>query len=110
MATPDECCSGGSCGWPRRDFLKAASAGVVSLTTLAGPLRAFAGPFSRPRPDISHFVPADKKLDPAWIKSLYERGAPHAWRDAELNTIGMPIGGIAAGQMYICGDGTLGDW
>jgi uncharacterized protein (DUF608 family) len=35
---------------------------------------------------------------------------PTIWRGAELETIGMPVGGIAAGQMYLCGDGTLGCW
>src|SRR5262245_41229921 len=100
-----DCCGGNPCGVPRRDFLKIAGAGVASLTGLGTPLRAFAGPFSRPRPDISHFVPEDKLLDPAWIRSLYERGTPHAWRAADLNQIGMPIGGIAAGQLYLCGDG-----
>lgn len=57
-----------------------------------------------------HRVPADKKLTAAWKKSLTARGTKEVWSGKELDSIGMPIGGIAAGQMYLCGDGTLGCW
>lgn len=55
-------------------------------------------------------IPADKKLDPAWVKSLFERGEPTVYRGAELEKIGMPIGGICAGQLYLGGDGRLWHW
>jgi non-lysosomal glucosylceramidase len=55
-------------------------------------------------------VPADKKLDPAWVKSLFARGEPAVYRGGELATIGMPIGGICAGQLYLGGDGKLWHW
>ncbi|MEA3367268.1 MAG: GH116 family glycosyl hydrolase, partial [Planctomycetota bacterium] len=32
------------------------------------------------------------------------------YRGAELETIGMPCGGVAAGQLYVRGDGTLAQW
>jgi len=59
---------------------------------------------------IRHFVPADKKLAAEWVQGLYERGGPAAWSGKELETIGMPCGGIAAGQLYLRGDGSLALW
>ncbi len=61
-------------------------------------------------PVISHFVPADKQLPRGWVQSLFEKGGTRACRGKELDLIGMPIGGITAGQLYLCGDGTLGCW
>ena len=57
-----------------------------------------------------HLVPADKKLSRDEIQRLFERGQREVWSGKELDTIGMPIGGIAAGQLYLRGDGTLGLW
>ena len=52
-------------------------------------------------------MPREKKLSPARVRSLTERGEPTAYRGAELETIGMPVGGVGAGQVYLDGDGTL---
>ena len=60
--------------------------------------------------EIDHFVPEEKNLTREWIDSLYEKGSPSIFRGNELDYIGMPIGGIAAGQLYLCGDGTFGCW
>jgi len=60
--------------------------------------------------DFGHFVPADKKLSPQWVRGLFERGERQVWRGEELLTIGMPVGGIASGQLYLRGDGTLAAW
>ncbi|HVT14466.1 MAG TPA: GH116 family glycosyl hydrolase [Fimbriimonadaceae bacterium] len=57
-----------------------------------------------------HFVPADKNLSDAWKHILYARGSKEIWSDAALDTIGMPVCGNASGQLYLCGDGTLGCW
>ncbi len=57
-----------------------------------------------------HLVPADKKLSDKKIGSLYERGEQAVWTGKQLDTIGMPVGGIATGQLYLHGDGTLGLW
>jgi non-lysosomal glucosylceramidase len=57
-----------------------------------------------------HLVPVDKKLDPAWVKALYEKGAPRVYRGEELVPIGMPVGGIGAGHVYLGGDGRLRHW
>ena len=93
-------------GWPRREFLKRASlaAGVLAFQ----PWRTMAGPFTRE--DFDHFVPADKKLSPDWVKSLFTRGTPEVLHGGELKYIGMPVGGIGAGQLYLGGDGRLWHW
>ncbi|HTL56407.1 MAG TPA: GH116 family glycosyl-hydrolase [Candidatus Limnocylindrales bacterium] len=93
-------------GSPRREFLKLAglSAGALAMQ----PWRAFAGPFERA--DFEQLVPADKKLRPEWIKSLTARGERTTYRGADLEKIGMPIGGICAGQVYLGGDGRLWHW
>jgi len=67
-----------------------------------------AGPFTRK--DFDTLVPADKKLDPAWVKSLTERGQRTVYRGAALEKIGMPVGGICSGQLYLGGDGKLWAW
>jgi len=59
--------------------------------------------------DASHLVPTDKGLDAAWQKSLYDT-ARRPFTGNDLSTIGMPCGGIAAGQLYVRGDGTLAGW
>ncbi len=67
-----------------------------------------AGPFTRE--DFGGLVPADKKLRPEWLKSLFERGAPEVLKGAELRFVGMPVGGLCAGQIYLGGDGKLWHW
>lgn len=57
-----------------------------------------------------HFVPADKNLSDAWKQTLTSRGSKEIWSGEALDTIGMPVGGNAAGQLYLCGDGALGCW
>ncbi len=57
-----------------------------------------------------HLVPADKKLSPDTMKRLFERGQQPVYRGKDLETIGMPVGGIGAGQLYLRGDGTFGVW
>lgn len=90
----------------RRDFLlSVAAAGAgLAVTPIAGPF----GPG-----DIADFpVPADKRLSPEWMRSLRARGEPHVWTKArnELRFIGMPVGGIGCGQLYLGGDGRLWHW
>ena len=60
--------------------------------------------------DETHLVPIEKGLSEEWVRSLFDRGEPALYSGEELNAIGMPVGGIAAGQLYLCGDGTLGQW
>ncbi len=93
----------------RRFFLKqsgllAAGAGFSKFIPIAGPFTAndFSGTG----------VPFDKKLDPAWVRSLYERGQATVYRKKkqELRYIGMPVGGICCGNVYLGGDGRLWLW
>ena len=57
-----------------------------------------------------HVIPLDKELSRDYVSSLFERGKREVWTGKDLDTIGMPVGGIAAGQLYLRGDGTLGLW
>ena len=59
-------------------------------------------------PDIA----GEKKLDPAWVKSLYNRGTVTTYLKSknELQYIGMPVGGIGCGSVYAGGDGRLWLW
>ncbi|HOX37174.1 MAG TPA: GH116 family glycosyl hydrolase [Candidatus Brocadiia bacterium] len=57
-----------------------------------------------------HVIPVVKNLSPEWINSLYEVGGKEVHSGDALKSIGMPVGGIAAGQLYLMGDGTLSYW
>jgi uncharacterized protein (DUF608 family) len=92
--------------WDRRKFLKISAATTLGLAFSRLPVMA--GPFTRA--DFEHLVPADKKLRPEWVKSLFERGTPEILRGSDLKFVGMPVGGIGAGQLYLGGDGRLWHW
>lgn len=94
-------------GLDRRDFVKVG--GLAASGAALGQLPMMAAPMSRSEA-IGHFVPADKELSSEWVKSLFDRGERKVYRGAELTTIGMPCGGICAGQLYVRGDGTLAQW
>ena len=55
-------------------------------------------------------IPEDKKLSADWLKSLAARGKPTTYRGRGLENIGMPVGGICCGQLYLGGDGKLWHW
>jgi len=103
------CCPPGP-GPSRREFLQIVGLGAAgAIAGAGGSGRAIAaGPFEAA--DFEKLVPRDKKLSPEWVRSLTDRGEPTAYRGAELATIGMPVGGIGAGQVYLGGDGTLWHW
>lgn len=63
-----------------------------------------------PDAEFLRMVPLDKQLSPEWLRSLYRRGEPEVYRGEELRYIGMPVGGICAGQVYLGGDGRLWHW
>jgi len=44
------------------------------------------------------------------VRRLSEQGQRQTYRGKDLDTIGMPVGGIATGQLYLRGDGTLALW
>lgn len=90
---------------PRRDFIAAVAAGGAAALSA---MPVMAGPFESAEQE--KLVPADKKLDPQWVKSLTARGTREVYRGKELEKIGMPIGGLCAGQLYLGGDGKLWHW
>ena len=108
-----DCGCVGKCGDPlslkRRDFLKLFGAGGAGTLVTGGFFMstetAGAEPFNY------SLIPANKNLDPAWVASLFERGLPPVVSDsAALAKIGMPVGGICCGQLYLAGDGRLWYW
>ncbi len=67
-------------------------------------------PPMEPAKGIDHHVPANKKLDREWVEALDDPGE-RTWHKARDNaSIGMPIGGVAAGQLYLTADGSLAEW
>ncbi len=63
-----------------------------------------------PERSKDHLVPAEKDLDQGAVQRLVDRGRAKTYTGEDLETIGMPVGGIAAGQLYLRGDGTLALW
>ncbi len=55
-------------------------------------------------------VPADKGFTADWLNSLTARGEPEIVPMDQLQYIGMPVGGLCAGQLYLGGDGKLWLW
>jgi len=88
----------------RRDFIKVMGLGIAGLTI------DFNHPLSAGLYQKNYQIPIDKNLDPDWVRSLYERGTPETYTGQDLVYIGMPVGGICAGQVYLGGDGKLWLW
>src|ERR1700744_1054556 len=59
--------------------------------------------------DSSHHVPLNKNLSAQWRSELYSN-ARSPYKEKDQYTIGMPCGGIGAGQLYVRGDGSLANW
>ena len=56
-------------------------------------------------------IAEDKKLNPDWVRSLYIRGKKQVYSTPDaLKHIGMPVGGLFAGTVYLSGDGRLWLW
>ena len=92
----------------RRQFLRDTGAGVAALSALGKAIPVMAGPFSAG--DFESLVPTDKKLSESWIRSLFERGEADWYSGEDLKHIGMPVGGICCGHVYLGGDGRLWHW
>lgn len=106
MKPPTSCAENCTCRPSRRHIVQLAALGVATAMTAAFP--AMAGPFETA--DFQKLVPADKKLSPEWLQSLFARGQRTVYRGADLRFIGMPVGGLCAGQLYLGGDGKLWHW
>lgn len=103
----DTCdCGSGNTAMVRRSFLRLS--GLVAGGLAMGRSPVMAGPFTGT--DFEQLVPADKKLELDWVESLFARRSPEVWSGSELNYIGMPVGGIGCGQLYLSGDGRLWLW
>jgi len=96
----------------RRHFLKLSSASAVAAT-FCGP-RASAEDASAAL--YARVVPTIKNLNRDWLASLVTPGHPldaaiRAEKKAtDLTKIGMTVGGIGCGTVYLCGDGRLFVW
>lgn len=105
----DDAPSNATDGLSRRDFVTAT--GIATAAAMVGglPVKLVWAEDGRP---FEHLIPPDKGLDPTWIRSLYERGTPETHRGwaEQLQYIGMPVGGICCGQLYLGGDGRLWLW
>ncbi|OQB42767.1 MAG: hypothetical protein BWY09_00409 [Candidatus Hydrogenedentes bacterium ADurb.Bin179] len=92
----------------RRAFLKR-----VLAAGAAGALITYLG-----EADIEALYAAGKAGDAAavekaleeWTRQLWEFGATHVYREAALEHIAFPLGGIGAGQIYLTGRGRLTSW
>ncbi|MBO9727479.1 MAG: hypothetical protein J7623_02445 [Chitinophaga sp.] len=93
-------------GIERRKFLRNIGLTVAGALTVRLPVvgRAIA--------DTPHYLLSTRQPDAAWIASLYERGTVTTYRKSknELQYIGMPVGGIMCGTVYLGGDGRLWLW
>ena len=94
----------------RREFLRLAAASTAAGAFPARPARAedVGVLYQRLVPEIKH-LPAD------WVRSLAEKGGPldaaiATGDPAALPQIGMTVGGIACGTVYLSGDGRLFVW
>ena len=85
--------------------------GVRLIAAVAMLFRLAAGwlPAEQPEPYLA-YVPADKKLDPQWVRSLTAKGERKVYTGDELKYLAMPCGGIGAGELSIRGDGQLATW
>jgi non-lysosomal glucosylceramidase len=93
----------------RRDFMVLSAVGIAGAALNSTLLPVIAGPFKEN--EYLKTIPVDKKLDPQWLASLTARGKPTiVTNPAALQHIGMPIGGLFSGNLYLGGDGTLWLW
>lgn len=97
----------------RRPFLRLASLSSLGLGLPSHRIFAVETPAEVL---YAKFVPADKQLPADWIESLTTRGHKldtgirYSKSDGNLDVIGMTVGGICCGTVYLSGDGRLWVW
>ncbi len=89
-------------GIHRRDFIKAMGLAV------GGAMLGFPA-IGKPSSG-TYQIPVNKGLSAEWIEKLYQRGEPEVYKGKELAYIGMPVGGLCTGTVYVGGDGKLWLW
>ena len=100
------CCSGGRCGaveiaaLSRREFMARLAAGTAGLA-LAGELR-----WLHPAQALG----PDPTSPPKGHWPDYPMTPPRVYRGKHLEAVGMPIGGIGTGSIWLDGRGRLGVW
>ncbi len=96
----------------RREFIKMSGGCTLGSGLLASNTYAALGVTEADVVDkYARLIPADKGLDPAWIRSLTARGVAQVYREPKaLGHVGMPVGGLFAGTVYLGGDGRLWLW
>ena len=94
----------------RREFLRLSLLAPLGLAVAGRTGRAAQTGDGQVKLAPDHFIPVDKGLKPEWVRALFAKGEPEWFRGRELDTIGMPVGGICAGQVYLTGDGRLAYW
>ncbi len=104
------CCDDSAChDLPRREFLQLGVAGAAAALAGARSLPVMAGPFEGGNKYLE-VIPQDKRLHAAWVRALYQRGEKQRYSGQDLRFIGMPVGGVGAGCVYLGGDGRLWLW
>ncbi|MDR2982829.1 MAG: hypothetical protein LBV12_11355 [Puniceicoccales bacterium] len=96
----------------RRCFLKTSGLAAAALLLLPG-VNSFAEPAKTADGvyKLESIIPAEKNLPAEWVKSLYERGTPEIVSgESALMHVGMPVGGLFCGTVYLGGDGKLWLW
>jgi non-lysosomal glucosylceramidase len=93
----------------RRDFIKKVGLLTAGLAAVQFPVWSksiFAGDYPL------HNIPENKGLDAQWVRSLYKRGEETAYFKSknEFKYLGMPVGGLHTGTVYVGGDGRLWLW
>jgi len=83
---------------------------IQTVVACAVMLWAGSAAMGQEAPKDKHPVPAEKNLSQDFLSKLSQRGERAVFKDEELETIGMPVSGIATGQLYLRGDGTLALW
>ena len=107
--------AGGAAVWGFRDmfggvaFMAVLLLGTSVLASQCAPGQCGPGGCG-PKVTTNHLIPADKNLAPEWVASLTQRGQAEVFSGEQLKYIGMPIGGIGCGQLYLGGDGKLWLW
>jgi len=93
----------------RRNFFKNAS--LIGLGVMVNKFPVWSKTvFAWDKP--IHNIPEDKGISRRWLDSLYEKGEKIVYRKSknELRYIGMPVGGLHTGTVYMGGDGRLWLW
>jgi non-lysosomal glucosylceramidase len=93
----------------RRGFIKKAGLLTATLAAMQFPVWS-KSVFALDYP--LHNISENKSIDPQWAKSLFNRGEATAYYKSknEFKYIGMPVGGLHAGTVYVGGDGRLWLW